>query len=369
VRGDGVLRAPHRHARRHAAREGTELYLVGQKAQLARYPIHWHVAQDVAGQYARRNSIWRSFNRCVTVHGSHAATVEGNVCHDHLGHGYFLEDGIETRNTIAGNLGVFGRAPLEADRVLPSDRAPASFWITTPPTVARQTPPRVAGVGGSGTRSPEAPDGDERHRPGCGRGARRWACSPTTWRTPTGAAGIDATTAPRPDGTTSRVGTRRRETPGAESPAVRRASTGSRPSSNRGRAVWLRGRSHRWSSPCSPTRDRPRSRRASPTSSAACWRARRPKRHAVPGRLPGARLRVLRRHGGGAGDALRQLSPVGARPGERVRLQPPQRLPAQHAELRRGRALRPRRGGVPRGRGARQGRRQGRPCSSTATAR
>jgi hypothetical protein len=117
--------------------EGTALYLVGQKFALARYPIHWHVAGDVTGQYARNNSIWKSFNRCITVHGSHTASVEGNVCHDHLGHGYFLEDGIEAHNSIIGNLGVLGRVPAANERLLASDSRPATFWITNPDNVVR----------------------------------------------------------------------------------------------------------------------------------------------------------------------------------------------------------------------------------------
>ena len=32
--------------------------------------------------------------------------VSGNVCYDHLGHGYFLEDSVEQNNVINGNLGL-----------------------------------------------------------------------------------------------------------------------------------------------------------------------------------------------------------------------------------------------------------------------
>jgi hypothetical protein len=146
--------------------EGAELTLVGQKLGLARYPLHWHVAHDVDGQYARNNSVWRSFNRCVTVHGSHGASVSGNVCHDHLGHGYFLEDGVETRNTLSGNLGVLGRAPA-GRRAAPRLGRHAGDLLDHQPRQrgARQRRRRVAGVGVL-VRAPRAPDRDERHRPG-----------------------------------------------------------------------------------------------------------------------------------------------------------------------------------------------------------
>ena len=112
--------------------EGVELSRMGQRGKLARYPIHWHMMGDAPGQYARSNSIWKSFSRCVTVHGTNDVTVASNVCYDHAGHGYFLEDGIEARNTFSGNLGVLTRIPPEGKRLLASDATPATFWMTNP---------------------------------------------------------------------------------------------------------------------------------------------------------------------------------------------------------------------------------------------
>jgi cell surface hyaluronidase len=112
--------------------EGVELTRVGQRGKLARYPIHWHMMGDAPGQYARSNSIWHSFSRCVTVHGTNDVTVANNVCYDHSGHGYFLEDGVETRNTFSANLGVLTRIPPEGKRLLATDAAPATFWMTNP---------------------------------------------------------------------------------------------------------------------------------------------------------------------------------------------------------------------------------------------
>ena len=112
--------------------EGVELTRMGQRGKLARYPIHWHMMGDAPGQYARGNSIWHSFSRCVTVHGTNDVTVANNVCYDHAGHGYFLEDGIETRNTFSGNLGVLTRIPPIGKRLLPTDATPATFWMTNP---------------------------------------------------------------------------------------------------------------------------------------------------------------------------------------------------------------------------------------------
>ena len=58
--------------------------------------------------------------------------MSGNICYNHLGHGYFLEDGIEHGNTIEGNLGILARTPVSGEQVLASDMRPATFWITNP---------------------------------------------------------------------------------------------------------------------------------------------------------------------------------------------------------------------------------------------
>lgn len=119
---------------------GVELWRMGQRNLLGRYPIHWHLAGDVKGQYIRRSSIWQTFNRCVTVHAAHYAEVVGNVAYDSTGHCYFLEDGAETKNLIEGNLGIRTRRP-DANRgerpVIPTDRDPATFWITHPDNTVR----------------------------------------------------------------------------------------------------------------------------------------------------------------------------------------------------------------------------------------
>ena len=116
---------------------GVELYRMGQTGILARYPFHWHLANNVDGQYIKNSAITRSFSRCVTVHGSHNALVKDNACYDHLGHGYFLEDGGETGNVFDHNLGLITRRPTEEQALIDSERlegeaakGPATFWIS-----------------------------------------------------------------------------------------------------------------------------------------------------------------------------------------------------------------------------------------------
>ena len=118
--------------------EGAELTRMGQKNVLRRYPIHFHMLGDAgANSYLRDTSIHDTANRCVTVHGTNKLSVQRNVCYDHLGHGFFFEDGAETGNTLEGNLGFGTREPADGEKLLPSDSSPATFWITNPDNTVR----------------------------------------------------------------------------------------------------------------------------------------------------------------------------------------------------------------------------------------
>ena len=110
-------------------------------SELGRYPFHWHLVGNADGQYLRNSSIHHSFQRCVTVHGTNRVLVENNVCYDHMGHGYFLENGSEIENHFVHNLGLLGKRPPlgrellfsenQTTRILAYD-PPATFWIANP---------------------------------------------------------------------------------------------------------------------------------------------------------------------------------------------------------------------------------------------
>ncbi len=136
---------------------------MGQKQRMGRYPFHWHMLGDEGDlQYIKNCSIRNSRNRVLSIHGTNFARVEGNVAHDHIGHGIMLEDGSEHGNKIVNNL-VLGTklaallpayvggatSPTDAEEqrdytkneaVLPTDnshfesqnKSPATFWITHP---------------------------------------------------------------------------------------------------------------------------------------------------------------------------------------------------------------------------------------------
>ena len=94
-----------------------------------RYPIHFHLSGNVTGSYVRGCAVHHTFNRAVTVHGVSGLLVEHNVANDVMGHAFFIEDGIETGNTIQYNLGVAVRT---SSTLLITDVTPATFWVTNP---------------------------------------------------------------------------------------------------------------------------------------------------------------------------------------------------------------------------------------------
>lgn len=120
---------------------GVELYNMGQKALLGRYPFHWHMLGSVGqGQFFKNSAVHQSYNRAITIHGTESTLVENNFFYDHIGHGVFLEDGSERFNVIRKNVTLLSKRPAPGEEVTPSDnqfdqvqnRTPSSYWITNP---------------------------------------------------------------------------------------------------------------------------------------------------------------------------------------------------------------------------------------------
>ncbi|KAK3713278.1 hypothetical protein RRG08_043860 [Elysia crispata] len=120
--------------------EGVELIHLGQQSTLGTYPLHFHMCDEVAGQYFKNNAIRDSFSRCITLHGTDNATISDNVCLNHIGHGIFLEDSAERWNIIHRNLviGTVHGTIILSDRKSDDCDDPdhcnllSSYWITRP---------------------------------------------------------------------------------------------------------------------------------------------------------------------------------------------------------------------------------------------
>ena len=222
--------------------EGVEFTNVGQRKRLKRYPVHFHMDRDAPDSYLKRSSIHHSFNRCVTVHGTNRLRVQGNVCFEHVGHGYFLEDGAETDNVISGNLGL-GTKSIE-NGLLPTDRNPATFWITNPDNIVRDNAAGGSDGFGFWYALPEHPTG--------------LSDRPDIWprRTPltlftdnvahsNGDRGLNVDSGPRPNGETEATYYSPRVDPSdRDSEKVVARFENLTAYMNRDRGVWLRGENH-----------------------------------------------------------------------------------------------------------------------------
>lgn len=108
--------------------EGVEFDRMGQFNRLGRYPLHWHLARDAYGSYAKNNSIHDSIQRGLVVHGTNRLLVQGNVVCNTVGHSYMLEDGTETGNVFDGNLGLLTRR-ANLNNLNQNDLRAATFWV------------------------------------------------------------------------------------------------------------------------------------------------------------------------------------------------------------------------------------------------
>jgi hypothetical protein len=130
--------------------EGVELQRVGQRGNLGRYPIHWHRLSyavggdelgDATGHHVSGSTITGSSNRCITVHATNGVRIEDNVCIGVQGHGIFLEDAVERRTVIVGNLVAQVRNPAPADALkvheVLHDGGSSAFWISNPDNVVQ----------------------------------------------------------------------------------------------------------------------------------------------------------------------------------------------------------------------------------------
>ncbi len=109
-----------------------EFAYLGQEGVLGRYPIHFHHTGDASASSVRNVSIHHSFSRFLTVHRTNNLLVDGGVWHDAIGHGYMLEDGIETGNKVNKILAMTVRIPAADKRLILSDKHASAFWITNP---------------------------------------------------------------------------------------------------------------------------------------------------------------------------------------------------------------------------------------------
>ncbi|KXZ43781.1 hypothetical protein GPECTOR_80g141 [Gonium pectorale] len=83
---------------------GAMAYRVGNQYSMGSYPFHFHMSGDVTGvSYMTDNSVYNSYWRCYTIHGTHGLLVQSNTAFHAHGSCYYIEDGVEERNVVDRN--------------------------------------------------------------------------------------------------------------------------------------------------------------------------------------------------------------------------------------------------------------------------
>ena len=119
--------------------DAVELAELGQPGKVGRYPAHFHLMVDASKSYIRRSSVHDSFNRMYVLHGVTKLRMQDNVGYRGYGHGFFLEDGVETENHLDRNLAILPM-PMFYDtywnpkKFKPTNDSetcnPTGFWIS-----------------------------------------------------------------------------------------------------------------------------------------------------------------------------------------------------------------------------------------------
>ncbi|MEM7545226.1 MAG: G8 domain-containing protein [Pseudomonadota bacterium] len=114
--------------------DGAEFTNMGQAGILGRYPLHWHMLGDAAGQYVTNSSIHHTYNKGMTIHGTQNTWVENNAIFETVGHSYYFEDGSEFGNVLMNNLGMNTRETesVEAGPIGSDHTATSTYWVTNP---------------------------------------------------------------------------------------------------------------------------------------------------------------------------------------------------------------------------------------------
>ncbi len=114
---------------RQVRMSNVEVFNAGQAFELGRYPVHFHLVGDQQQSYVKDCAIHHTFNRALTFHGVHRLLAQRNTAFHVKGHGFFIEDGIETENKIYDNLAIGIRTSTS---LLSTDIWASGFWMTNP---------------------------------------------------------------------------------------------------------------------------------------------------------------------------------------------------------------------------------------------
>ncbi len=146
--------------------EVTRMGTPGNFGSMGQYGIHFHLAgyaksfKDYLAPGAKElgysrelrvvsSSIWRTFARWLTLHGTLEAEVSNNVAFLTYGSGFFVEDGTELRNRFDHNMGIMAMTAVRNAYWNPSPIYPfvstdfgemSTFWYSSDSSNAQEQP-------------------------------------------------------------------------------------------------------------------------------------------------------------------------------------------------------------------------------------
>jgi len=111
--------------------DGIELLHMGQFDNLGRYPFHWHLVGDAAGQYLKNSVVNGSLQRGIVVHSTNQVTVEGNIVYNSRGHNLMVETPETADNLFKNNLMLVNRQAIFTQETLATqhDEQPSNYWL------------------------------------------------------------------------------------------------------------------------------------------------------------------------------------------------------------------------------------------------
>ena len=65
--------------------------------------VHFHMIGACRTSYIQHTSIHHTYNRAIAIHGVHYLRVINNIAFETIGHTFFTEDGLESKNVISGD--------------------------------------------------------------------------------------------------------------------------------------------------------------------------------------------------------------------------------------------------------------------------
>lgn len=84
-----------------------KFHYIKQTFRLKRYPVHFHLNNNIIKSYIKNYNFHQSFNRAINIHKTHNIIIKYNITYNIINKTIFLKNKIKTKNTFQYNLILF----------------------------------------------------------------------------------------------------------------------------------------------------------------------------------------------------------------------------------------------------------------------